>query len=84
MTWKTHGSRDGNNGKRNPLCKLMFGPVSDVSADVRPTCSAASSVVPIALMGEITFITHWAELWNSSKSLREEKTLSEVKKLATV
>jgi exonuclease III len=82
-TWKAHRSLDGNNGERNPLGKLMFGPVSDVSADVRPTRSVASGIVPIALRGESTFITHGAELWNSSKSLREAKTLSEVKKLAT-
>jgi hypothetical protein len=62
----------------------MFCPVSDVSADVRPTRSAASGIVPIALRGESTFITYGAELWYSSKSLREAKTLSEVKKLATV
>jgi hypothetical protein len=83
-TWKAHRRRNGNNGKRNPLGKLMFGPVSDVSADVRPTRSAASGIVPIALKGESTFIMHGAELWNSSKSLREAETLSEVKKLATV
>jgi hypothetical protein len=61
----------------------MFGPVSDVSVDVRPARLVASGIVPIALRGENTFITHGAELWNSSKSLREAKTLSEVKKLAT-
>jgi hypothetical protein len=53
-TWKAHRSRNGVNGERNPLGKLMFGPVSDVSADVRPTRSAASGIVPIALRGEIT------------------------------
>jgi hypothetical protein len=61
-----------------------LAPFSNVSADVRPTRSAALGIVPLALRGESTFITHGAELWNSSKSLREAKTLSEVKKLATV
>jgi hypothetical protein len=81
-TWRAYHSKDGGQGRRNPLGQLMFGDSDDVATDARSTISATAGRVHIPLRGQNTFVAHGAAMWNHSPELRAAITIREAKLVA--
>ncbi|QQP51065.1 Hypothetical protein FKW44_012280 [Caligus rogercresseyi] len=73
-TWKCFASRDGSNGDRNPVGKILFGAQGGVRSTRSRTARLIRSPLPKSVA---TFVTSAAAIWNSSPKLRNAKTMRE-------
>jgi hypothetical protein len=76
-TWSCFHSDDGGRGARNHVGQIIF---SDKRTDLaKTTRSAKTGLVEVPLRGGDTFVTHAAQVWNGSASLRQATTKAKAK-----
>jgi hypothetical protein len=81
-TWRAYHSKEGGQGRQNPLGQLMFGDSDDVATDARLKRSATAGRVHISLRGQNSFVACKAAMLNHSPELRAAATIREAKLVA--
>jgi hypothetical protein len=80
-TWSCYHSNDGKDWARNHVGSILF---SDNKTDtVKTTRLAKTGQITVPLRGDDTFVTHVANVWNRSVSLRTTPTKAAAKKAAS-
>jgi hypothetical protein len=77
-TWGCFHSKDGRDGSRNHVGRIIFS--DKRTATSKTTRSAKTGQVEVPLRGGDTFVTHVAHVWNRSATLRQATTKAKAKK----
>jgi hypothetical protein len=80
-TWSCYHSDDGKDGARNHVGSILFS--DNKTATAKTTRSAKTGQITVPLRGGDTFVTHAANVWNRSVSLRAAPTKTAAKKAAS-
>jgi hypothetical protein len=80
-TWSCYHSNDGQDGSRNHVGSILF--TDNKTATAKTTRSARTGQITVPLRGGDTFVTHAANVWNRSATLRHAPTKAAAKKAAS-
>jgi hypothetical protein len=80
-TWSCYHSDDGKDGSRNHVGSILFS--DNKTATAKTTRSSKTGQITVHLRGGDTFVTHAANVWNRSVSLRAAPTKAAAKKEAS-
>jgi hypothetical protein len=80
-TWSCFHSDEGNEGARNQVGRILF--LDKRTATAKTTRSAKTGQIEVPLRGGNIFVSHAANVWNRSATLRQAPTEAAAKKAAS-